>query len=225
MSTNRFYMPTTSKYTREEIKNYKNGNNFVMTMLELLVNTRGNVAQFKTEFKQQYLAITQGTLEASISNEKGSIDKLAQLVNALEKDPSYADVFLKSPLVTRFILPLMSGSTELNADGTYEKDWEKYVKNLNSREKIKGFSMFNKGLTCFTDSPECEIGIDLSKVLGTLVKSDASGHAYLDNSSTVEINQDLTNIAQWQLDSMKNSSKFKRNYIEREYPSEKDDNE
>lgn len=226
MKTNRFYMPTdTNKYSKTQITSYKNGNNFVMTILELLVNTKGNISQFKKEFKKQYLAITQGTLETSVSNDKGSIDKLAQLVIALEKDPKNAETFLKSPLVTHFVLPLMNGSTELNADGSYENGWEQYAKNFDSKEKVKGFSMLNKGLTCYTDSPECEIGIDLSKVLDTLVKTDASGNHYLDNESNVEVNEELTEIAQRQLDSMTGSSKFKRNFVVREDNENSNDTE
>jgi len=213
--TNKFYMPTDkTKRSNDDIRVFKKGNNLLFTILKNLVEINGDVNAFKKKHPKIYNNLVQGIWENTPANENGAFDKLRALFDALETKKISSEEFINSSLVANYIVPLVKGSTSKD-----DKGWEKYQKKIGS-EKLKGETIIDKGLNCFALSENVEIGLDMSKVMGTLIQLDKSGYKVVNCSE--EDKKQLLGAAQNQIDLIKASSKFKESY---EYKEEEIENE
>lgn len=209
ISSNKFYSTDNGNLDVDGLKIAKRTNSFYINVLQALMESNGDIAIFKKKYNGHYKAIINETINSE------AIRSLRLLVIAMEKNPKNAETFLKSDMVRFFVKPLLNGTNKI--DSTVN-EWEKYLKNIESYETIKGATILSKVLTCYKESDKtCPIGLNFKNIFGTLVKTDANGKfTHLEPNLTQETKSQLFNAAQTQIDTFKNLPKFKNNFTYQE---------
>ncbi|MCI8555407.1 MAG: hypothetical protein HFI85_02410 [Clostridia bacterium] len=99
------------------------------------------------------------------------------------------------------------------------KTWPNYKHTSNYEQTFKNKSSVEAAIVCQREDLKAPLGLDYSKLIDSIVKTDENGNYYLEDSYTVEEEIAMDEAISTQIKSLKNNERFKRNYYN---PKEKE---
>lgn len=195
MAKNKFFRETNEGLDDGTIIDEKQRNYFIIKCLQALATEKGNVAEYKR--KNQKLA---NAISKKLSGP--AIGKLKCLIRDMERNEETKQLFLNSPIIKNFIIPL-----------TQDPDWDLYQQKPESLVDMKGATMFGKAMLLYIkSSSNCPVGVDLDAVLSTMVKFNAEGKPYFESANDEETKRQLAEAAQKQISLLREQEAFKEHF-------------
>ncbi len=215
---NKFYMADCGTLSDKKVEKFKQNNIFIINTLEYLMLSKGDVNKLDSDYRD---AIVNRTLP-TVANVNNCHAKLRFLVLAL-KNKENRKLFMNSPMVKCLMKPLLAGYTK--AEDKAEA-WENYSNRADSTDEIAKKSPFRGGLYVYRQSDRTfPIGLDFSTILDTIVKSDENGRYYLSNEVDEETKAQLLQATQMQIDALKGSERFQKNFYALDPIEDEDEDE
>ena len=136
-------------------------------------------------------------------------EKLQFLVLQLSdrRHPENLVKFRNSFFYTSVLAPLFNGFV-IDED----QAWENYQLNKNCEDALRGKNPIEGAFLCKYENYSSPIGLDFSKLIDTIVKTDKNGRFFLDDNVSTEDQLKITNAIQLQLDEFKENARFASNF-------------
>ncbi len=209
---NKFFIDNNKDYTKEQLTKIKANNYFIIRALSVLhTSIRDNNPIIGGPFrpvlikgKPQYADSLTGMDTNDLA---GKLKFLTLALN--DKDhPENIEIFKNSFLNKSVLKPLLLGNY-------YDSDnlnfWSDY-KNVSTNSKIKNLTVIDYSYYLQKNDLNTPIGLDFSKIIDTLVKTDKNGNYYLENSYSIEDEVEITEAVNLQLHSFQDHPKLKDNF-------------
>lgn len=215
---NKFYIADCGTLSDKKVEKFKQNNIFIINTLEYLMLNNGDVSKLDKDYRDTIVNRNLPT----VANVNNCHAKLRFLVLAL-KNKENRKIFMESPIIKCLMQPLLAGYTTEEGKGDA---WENYSNKANSTDEIANKSPFRGGLYVYRQSDRTfPIGLDFSKILDTIVKSDENGRYYISGEADEATKAELLQATQMQIDALKGSERFKNNFYHLDQIENEDDDE
>ncbi len=206
---NKFFIDNNDDYSKEQLNKIKANNMYIVKALAQLRSSvrkndsiiGGNMRPYLLKGKLQYSDSVTGI---DTNDFAGKLKFLTIALND-KSHPENIEVFKNSLLNEVVTKSLVSGNY---LDDSLEF-WDNF-KNISTSKKKT--SIIDFVLETQRNDLTAPIGLDFSKIIDTLVKTDENGNYYIENSYSMEDETEIAEAVQLQLHAFQDHPKFKENF-------------
>lgn len=205
--TSKYYIDGNLRLTTEQISFVKKNHIYVTKALnQIYSSVRKNSADIGGAFRS---ALLLGNLPKSDKltgvNTNRLGEKLQYLTIALgdKNHPENKEIYQNSFLLQNILIPLYAGYI-VDPD----KKWDNYRRTNECEQVFDNKNSFDAAAFCQRDDVNTPIGLDDSKLIDAIVKTNARGDFYLDNTTSLEDEMEMVDALKKELNALKKHSRF-----------------
>ncbi len=207
-----FNRATTATLTPKQVKRVKSNNAYLFAILSNIVAYNGDLTFAKSHIAGYMNQATSGKLlftdDQTNVNTNNLGSKLRFLLVELDSNPESRKTFCSSS----FYLHLRS---LFKGDCAYKNVWGDYkLTDISDAPKYvsKDNSALSNAINIYANDPEAEIGIDMAKVIDTIVTTDQYGNYILKPNEDLKASAQLYDAVAEQTRILKSTEGFRKYY-------------